>query len=199
MKQTAKLLVLGALLGGLTACGSDDGPSGPTNQLSEAEVEEVMQAAFEALTVAMGSSFRPMGPGMDRIASAIPIEATGECPLGGGVDVSGDINDNINDEGTGKMEMNMTVSWLDCVVQTSKRKLTLGGGYDVDAEFNYDQWEVVGDARFEIDGSFTWKGPGANGTCPFKALYLYDESAQKITVSGNTCGRTISFSSDDWS
>lgn len=195
MKRIHNFLVVGALLGGLVAC-SGDSPSEPASQLSQQEVEEVMQAAFEAVAVAMGGSMRVM-PGMDRIA-AVPINMTGPCPLGGSVGIDGDITDNVNQHGTGKVQIEMAVSWLDCVVQTSARKLQLKGGYNVDAEFNYLEWETVGDIRFEMNGNFTWKGSGKTGSCPFQVLFLYDDDAGKVSVNGNSCGRTINFSSDDW-
>jgi len=196
MKRMSRFLVFGALAVGLTACGSDSkSPIEPNSQLSDEEIEEVMQAAFEAASFAFEGALRPT-VGMDAVA-AVPIDATGNCPLGGSVAVEGNIDDQTNDEGTGKIEIDMEISWNDCVVQTSKRKLTLDGSYAVDALFNYNEWEPIGDARFGVEGQFSWNGGGATGNCPFKVVYLFDATSGEFSVTGNSCGRAINFTSDD--
>lgn len=166
------------------------------NVLNEDEAEEVMMAAFNAVSQALSSAFKPNGPG-DLLATgnvSDPFSTSAPCPSGGRVTISGNVSDNINNAGNGNASVTIQARLDSCRVDTSSRPLTVGGSYNASSSWTYSNFNIVGNMTTRLSGSFTWSGGGGSGSCPFDFTSTVNLNTYRTSMSGSSCGRPFSYS-----
>ena len=162
------------------------------NVLTDEEAEEVVAAAFEAVSLALANArFNQVG---DLQVNGVPISSTATCDAGGRINLTGDVSDNVDSRGNGSFSVTLRASLLSCGVSTSSRDLVLSGGYTASTTWSMRSFNMSGDMVTRLAGNVSWSGGSGSGSCPFSMTYTVNASTQRLTASGSSCGKSISFS-----
>lgn len=194
MKSNVRMIALAAVTV-LAACG-DDGVS--PDALTEAQATELASAIFsQSLFQVLALDYQPPQAAAGGPQLAIyseTVDATGPCPLGGEVSLSGSLEGETNDEtGAGTIDFSLGLVHAACGVQgdggtrfTLNGNPSLGFGFTLttDGEQNFGfSGSLAGAVDYAIEG-------GDEGTCSID----YDfsgESAQtgfSFQTEGSICG-----------
>ena len=122
MKRTRLRILSVIAAGALSAC--SDG-TGVEIELSEAEAAALAQAVMQAaiLTTATGPNAPAEvgGPALAPYSSELDVSFTADCPLGGTVDVDGQVQASGDDEtGEGRIELTVEHEHHGCMVESDE-------------------------------------------------------------------------------
>jgi hypothetical protein len=199
-RGTVRILAVLAA-GALGACG-DDG-LGPETELTEAEAavlaEAVMQAAI--LTTATNTGGPQAGPARAPFSTTVDVSFTAECPLGGTVDVAGEVHASGDDEtGEGLLELSVEHKHHGCVVESEDGTVfTFEGSpqLEVGLAIEFDGEEELGWSG-AIGGGVEWSNEELAGRCnvdlAFDGLVSGAEETLSISVEGTVCRQAIDLS-----
>lgn len=202
MRSSVRILTLSAMV---ALVGCDDPVD--TSNLSESQATELAGAVFQqSLVDAMAVDWRqpaqaPDGPQLATYTAT--VAATGSCPLGGDVALSGDIDVETDDEtGAGTLDFGLTLVHASCVVQGGQgTRFTLTGNPNLTLDFTATtDGESFGSFSGSIGGAVDYATEGDDGTCTITYGFSGESSQNGFsfqtdgTVCGHEISRSISFS-----
>jgi hypothetical protein len=194
MRKAAKLFALGAGLAlFVTACG-DDGPTGTNSgdPLTAQEALDVYAQLNTAIATALGGAVP--GPAASPGAAMDPIPTvSADCPYGGSVTVSGDVNaDNFGENG-GSIDFSLTEEINGCGVLSGGTTFTVDGdpyiamSGDINVTIDGMSYDISG--TYDLDGGFSYTADdGRSGSCAMDVSVNYGT----LSVSGSVCGQSVS-------
>lgn len=225
LRVVSLALLAGLVAVGLTACGGDDGPSGPDGEVSQAQAAKVAVAVNAALGQAFGAAAqqggyaafgpRSLAPAAYSHASVRPatvewdVDHSTTCPQGGTVTMAGGGTID-TDEEAGSIAWSWTsdVGYDGCVVEADDGLFTLTATPPLEfagsGQFTSDggqggsgsfAWDVAGTVQWDEQG-------GPSGTCELdlSASLEIDSSESSFSstgsITGSICGHAVD---DDWS
>lgn len=191
LKRFLSLAAVAALSLGATACGGDkdDEATGPTGNLSKAEVEDAFSAlaAVGLFDFGFGSDQMPTAVGLSAQtgSTTITLDETEPCPAGGTLRVTGSISVNSS---TGQATADIRQTHAACkATSETGRVWTFNGNPNLRLQMNSSTTGFTG----SMTGGFTYSSNGASGSCT--ANITFNANAQGIgSVSGTMCGQSVS-------
>lgn len=218
-------VVAGFLASGLTACGDDDGLSGPDGAVSQAQAAKVAVAVNTALGEAFGAAAQQGGSAVFEPRSLVTaassdasvrpamvewkLDHSTTCPQGGSVTMAGGGTID-TDEEAGSIAWSWTsdVGYDGCAVESDDGLFTLTTASPVEftgsGQFTSDggqggsgsfAWDVTGTVQWDEEG-------GPSGTCDLDlSVSLEIDSSESSfsstgSITGSICGHAVD---DDWS
>lgn len=192
MQKTFRRALVAATAFTVAACG--DSPVGVEADLSTAQVEEMMDAmsAIGAFSSPFGFSVQSLG---DKVSMAVtPINETADCPNGGSVSTSGNININ---ETTGNFTAQLTNTYNSCKATSSAGRVwTFNGDPNISQTMTFTSNQTTG--AFQMTGSqngaLRFSSSQATGRCSISLNYSVSMSAQGAetgSVTGTVCGQSV--------
>ncbi|MFQ5889645.1 MAG: hypothetical protein ACE5JR_06290 [Gemmatimonadota bacterium] len=207
-----QLMLIGALVGAIAtaACGNDDAATGPSAAgLSAAEAEALaldfdgtgiemiggeIAAGGGSAAVSPSLSLSP-SPVFDLIVTDITFTRTRSCPLGGEVELAGEMHrERDTDTNTLTVEFEADKTPDHCSYAIPSGTISISGNPNI----------AISGFRMRVNGvptglqtttyvgSFTWeKSAGASGTCEVDISSVLDPENHTRTVSGTFCGRIV--------
>jgi hypothetical protein len=117
-----------------------------------------------------------------------PVSYSGNCPQGGSIGVSGDLDFTLNDSGDGSDNSSLTITPTNCVVSN----VTINGDPNVTfaTQVTFQNDNLAYPVTLNETGGISY-GPNPSGSCTVNAT-LTISSPQSCTVSGTICGQTLS-------
>ncbi len=195
------LTVLGAV--GLGAC--SDG-TGVEVELTEAEAAALAEAVVQATMFTTGTGPAPApaavgGPQLAPYSYSESVSFTADCPLGGTVDVDGNVEVSGDDEtDEGYIELSVTHDHEGCIVETDDGvEFTFDGapslGFDLLIES--DGESEIGWSG-ELVGALDWSNEEHEGRCTIALAFAGSisdvEGAIEVSLEGSVCRRAVSHS-----
>jgi hypothetical protein len=187
----------------LGACGDS---TGVDVELSDAEAVALAEAVVQAAIFATGSgpSQAPAavgGPQLAPYSSSASVSFAAECPLGGSVDVDGDVQVSGDDAtGVSQIELNVTHDHQGCVVETDEGvQFTFDGApaLSFDLVIESDGAGEIGWSG-ELAGALDWANDEREGRCTialaFAGLISDVTDVIEVSLEGSVCRRTVSHS-----
>jgi hypothetical protein len=202
MTRNLSLLCSASLLVAIAAC---DNSTGPSNVLSQSEVNQLASdmdavSTVGAAEVGFGSTFSLKAGGSSASVPAAVIAinnqftVTHQCPRGGQVVIAGTVTGVADPTARNlALEAAATRADTDCAFQTKNGTLTVNGNPNI----AYDGRLNVFNAAFEglqtqtLKGSFKWARVGGSGTCDVDIASAFDPSSHTVTVTGTFCGLAV--------
>ena len=192
MQNTFRRALVAAMAFTVAACG--DSPVAVDADLSTEEIEEMMDAmsAIGAFSSPFGFSIRSAD---SNVAMAVtPINETADCPNGGSVNTSGNININ---ETTGNFTAQLTNNYNSCKATSSAGRVwTFNGDPNVSQTMSFTSNQTTG--AFSMTGSQTgglrFSSSQATGRCSISLNYTISMNAQGTetgSVTGTVCGQSV--------
>lgn len=177
---------------GLLACG-DDSPTQSGDELSQAEVEVMM----EALAMAGGAGFFTGGgfpAAHGTAAQEVSYNETVDCSGGGSVGISGTIS--VSGQGE-SISLNWTMTHNSCTetAPSDGSSWTFNGDPSVTLALTGSGGENNFSYQGSQQGGIAWSSGGRSGSCGIDVQYNMSGSAQgsvSVSVSGTVCGRDVS-------
>ena len=192
MRKAARLFTLAASMALLaTACGSD-APTG-TNSGDLLTAQEALDV-FGQLNAVVGQALGGVatGPVASPGASQDPIPTvSAECPYGGSVSISGDVDvSNLNQQtGTGSISFDLTESISSCGIMSGGYEFTVSGDPSIVIEGDIDIGTTSISGTYKMMGGFSYTSDdGRAGSCAMDVSANFTE----MSVSGSVCGQSIS-------
>lgn len=188
--------------GALGAC--SDG-TGPEVELTEAEAavlaEAVMQAAVLTTATGSGAPAQVGGPLAAPFSSQLDVSFTADCPLGGTVDVNGEVQVSGDDEtGQGRIELAVEHEHHGCMIESEDGVVfTFEGSpqLELDLVIELDGEEELGWSG-TIAGAVEWSNEEREGRCSvalgFEGLVSGAEETLAISVGGTVCRQAVDVS-----
>ena len=196
--HTARASFLPVLLGVLVLAACGDGGTAPVDELTEAEIEALVEAFFVAGAfdgVFAGPSGIPGAP------AGVPVDETFEdesvpCPLGGSVELSGRITGDLDEEtGEGELRFQIVQVHDACRSQARGMTFTFDGNPKIDAVMDLIVTGTSVDFSGTNEGGIRWAVGGRSGTCTVDVRYALSgdvEGVPTASVTGTICGRSVS-------
>lgn len=190
MKKASRLLTGFVALGiAVSACGDGAGTLG-TNSGDPLDAGEA-NAVFNQL-FAIGFGGIASGPAPLRAAAAEPIpETTSQCPGGGSVTVSGDV-----DGGSTSASFNIVETISGCMITEDGVVFTVNGdpNITISGDISFDQSLENLDVDMDMIGGFGYSADdGRSGTCAVDVSISL--TGTNASVTGNVCGQSVTVSS----
>jgi hypothetical protein len=121
-----------------------------------------------------------------------PFSRTRECPAGGSLTVSGQIDRTRNGEGTVEIDVTGAGTWAACARVRRDLTVTVDGAFTFEAYRKRVNGAPVGPQTSHKAGSFTWtRSDGKSGECSFDLTSTRNPDAGTRTLTGTMCGREI--------
>ena len=180
MKKASRIIAGFAALGfAVSACGDDEGGSTGTNSGDQLSATEGL-AIFTALQTALaGGLATPMA------TAAIPVDGSANCPGGGSISLSGDV-----DADGSSITFDITETISGCIVSSGGVNFTINGDPNIriqgDLDVNTTTFATTG--TFAMSGGFTYTSDDSrSGSCSISINFDYGD----LSVSGSICGTSI--------
>lgn len=199
MQKTFRRALVAALAVAVSACG--DSPLGPEADLSQEEVEEMM----DAMSAVGAFSFFPTGfsvQSLDGTVAAIvtPFNESGDCPSGGTVSTNGSINVN---ETTGNFTAQYTSNYNNCKAPSSTGRVwTFNGDPNISNTMTFSSNQSTG--AYTVSGTqsggLRFSSNGTSGRCSISLNWTMTTNASGISsgnLTGTVCGESVSQSITD--
>lgn len=186
--------------GALAACGDD--PLSVGDALSEAEAAALSEAVFAS---AMSNTDTPQpavvgGPQAAPMSIEQDVELTGQCELGGTVDVDGSVayqGDTETNEFS--LEYSVTLDHHGCVVEagSNEQVFTLDGVDDLTFQFSLTTGQDSFDLDGGLEGRIAWQSDERSGECGIDISFSGDGAAfgeavaGSFSLEGQICGNAI--------
>jgi hypothetical protein len=199
MHKTFRRALLAALAVAVSACG--DSPLGPEADLTQEEVEEMM----DAMSAVGAFSFFPTGMSVQSLdgkvaAIVTPFNESGDCPNGGTVSTNGSININ---ETTGNFSAEYSSNYNNCKAQSSTGRIwTFNGDPNISNTMSFTSNQSTG--AYTVSGTqsggLRFSSSGASGRCNISLNWTMTTSASGVAsgnLTGTVCGESVSQSITD--
>jgi hypothetical protein len=195
MRKAVRLFALTAGLAFVaTACGDDDPTGTGTNSgdpLTTQEALDVYAQLNLAVSQALGGAVP--GPAATPGAAMDPIPTvSADCPYGGSVTVSGDVDASDFGQNGGSLSFTFTESISGCKVMSGGNTFTVDGdpnisiSGDIDVTLSNQNYSLSG--TYDLDGGFSYTSDdGRSGSCAMDVSVDYGT----FSVSGSICGQSI--------
>ncbi len=181
MKKASRLIAGFAALGlSVSACGGDDDVTGANSGDQLTTTESL--AVFSELQLALSSALTaPMAA-----AAAEPIpNTTADCPGGGSISISGDVNEN-GDNFTFSIDENIN----NCVVMAGGVTFTVNGDprINISGDITINQSTFAFTGTFDMTGGFRYTSDdNRSGSCAMDVSFNFGTGA----ISGTICGNSV--------
>jgi hypothetical protein len=191
-KTTRFCTVLAGLTLVFAACGEDTTGVNSGDLLEADEAFAVFSELQTAVAAALGGVTAPPAV-LPAGIMAVPIpESTGNCPAGGTVTVSGNADDNLDQNGLGTITFTLREEINDCGVVHNAVTFTMNGAPRITID-----GEVTIGPEFAISGSYNMGGgfsytssDGRSGSCALNVGIDFTN----LTVTGTVCGQSVTAS-----
>jgi len=194
MRKAARFFALAAGLAlFVTACGSD-GPTGTNSgdPLTTQEALDVYAQLNLAVSQALGGAVP--GPAASPGEAMDPIpNVSADCPYGGSVSVSGDVDAGNFGQNGGSISFTFTENISGCKVMSGGYTFTVNGdpniaiNGDIDVSIDGQAYDISG--TYDLDGGFSYTSDdGRSGSCAMDVSVNYGT----FSVSGSICGQSLS-------
>ena len=193
MRKVARLFALTAGVAVFaTACGSDNGTgTNSGDALTTQEALDVYAQLNAAIGTALGGAVP--GPAASPGASMDPIPTvSADCPYGGSVSVSGDVDASNFGENGGNISFTFTENINGCGVMSGGNTFTVDGdpnisiSGDIDVSISGMSYNLSG--TYDLSGGFSYTSDdGRSGSCAMDVSVDYGT----FSVSGSVCGQSL--------
>ncbi len=117
---------------------------------------------------------------------------TRDCPAGGSVSVTGQVERTQSGEGAVEFTVNATGAWNECAHTRGDRTRTVSGNFTLQSSRKLVNREPVGPQVTTKSGSFTvTRSDGESRSCDFSITSTRLPDAGKRMIKGTVCGREI--------
>lgn len=192
MHKNLRRMFVAASLFAVAACGKDN-PLAPDADLTQAQVEEMMDAMS-----AIGS-FSPIGFNVqspDQVALIVSqFSESADCPNGGTMSMNGSMNIN---ETTGNFTAQFTNNYSNCKATSSAGRVwTFNGDPNISQTMSFTSNQTTGAMQMTgtQSGGLNFSSNGASGRCSISISYSVSISGtgtETGTVTGTVCGKSVS-------
>lgn len=190
MHTTLRRALVAAMAFTVAACGKDN-PLGPEADLTQAQVEEMMDAMS-----AIG--FSPVGFDVQTPANVQMIVSSlnesAPCPNGGTVSTSGSMNIN---EQTGNFTAQFTNNYDNCKATSSAGRVwTFNGDPNISQTMTFTSNQTTGAMSMtgSQSGGLSFSSNGASGRCNISINYsvsISGSGTETGNMTGTVCGKTV--------
>jgi hypothetical protein len=191
MHKTFRRAFVAALAFTVAACG--DNPLAANADLSQAEVEEMMDAMS-----AIGA-FSPFGLSVQSASGNVAfivsqINESAPCPNGGTFSTNGSMNIN---ETTGNFTAQLTNNYNSCKATSSTNRVwTFNGDPNISQTMSFTSNQTTG--AFQMTGSqnggLSFSSNGASGRCSISINYsvsVTSSGTETGSITGTVCGKSV--------
>jgi hypothetical protein len=199
MQKTLRRALVAAMAVAVSACG--DSPLGPEADLTQEEVEEMM----DAMSAVGAFTFFPTGFSIQSVdgqvaAVVAPFNESADCPSGGTVSTSGSMNVN---ETTGNFSAQYTSSYSNCKAQSNTGRVwTFNGDPNISNTMTFTSNATTGayTVTGTQSGGLRFSSNGTSGRCSISLSWNMSTSANGVatgSLTGTVCGESVSQSITD--
>jgi hypothetical protein len=172
------------------ACG--DSGSGPSNGLTDSEVQAILPSLVTPGLSLLGTVRTGNGPAL--VPVDIDLDRTFACPLGGGVHVAGGVSGDLPESGTGNLELDVLKDFDQCRFEAGGRTwtVTTGGPLQLTGDIGVEVGQASDVQTIELNGEIELTpDEGDAFTCDVDLDVSLTFSVREAVVSGDICDRSV--------